>query len=103
MNLKEMLSLAGIPILIFLICGYYGMRLLVLKDITAIRPKSKPPVSDEAGYVLEAGKLLLFFGVSTLVMAILLFVSLYVAVIEICVCTLVLGILWKRMNDRFGA
>ena len=50
----------------------------------------------------QNGKLLLFFGAATFLMAILVFVNVYVAVAEIVICTVILGILWKRMEDQYG-
>lgn len=103
MTVEYFLEQAGIPLMLFVICMYYGLRLLILEDVSAIRGKNKEPLKDEQGYAKEGGKLLLFFGGATLVMAILIFVNLYVAVAEIIVCTIILGVLWKRMNDRYGA
>lgn len=103
MTVETFLEQAGIPLLIFIVCMYYGMRLLILQDIGAIRGKDKAPVRDEKGYAVSAGKLILFFGAATFLMGILIFVNVYAAVGEIVVCTLILGILWKRMNDRYGA
>lgn len=103
MSITIILEQAGIPLLLFALCVYYGMRLLILQDISAIRGKDQPPVRDEKAYAREGGKLMLFFAVATLVMAALMFVNVYVAVGQIIVCTIILGILWKRMNDRYGA
>ena len=64
--------------------------------------KDKPPVKDEEAYCKAGGKLMLFFGAATFLMAILVFVNVYVAVAEIIICTVILGILWKRMEDQYG-
>ena len=53
-------------------------------------------------YCKAGGKLLLFFGAATFLMAILVFVNVYVAVAEIIICTVILGILSKRMEDKYG-
>lgn len=103
MTVEYFLEQAEIPLLMFVICMYYGLRLLILGDVSAIRGKNKEPLKDEQSYAKEGGKLLLFFGVATLVMGILIFINLYVAVAEIIVCTLILGVLWKRMNAKYGA
>lgn len=94
---------AGIPLLLFVICMYYGLRLIIFQDIHLIRSKEKGPVKDEKAYARESGKLILFFGAATLVMVALIFVNVYIAVGEIIVCTLVMGVLWKRMNDKYGS
>ncbi len=102
MSAEKFLELAGIPLLLFVILMYYGMRLWIMKDITAIRGKNKPPVKDEAAYAKAAGQLMVFFAVATLLMMVLLFWNLYAAVAEIVVCTVILGILWSRMNKKYG-
>ncbi|MCI5872901.1 MAG: hypothetical protein PUJ55_14770 [Clostridiales bacterium] len=101
--MEKIIEQAGIPLLIFAVCVYYGMRLLILHDVSAIRGKDKPPVKDEKAYAMGSGKLILFFGAATLVMALLSFVNVYAAVAEIIVCTFIMGVLWKKMNDRYGA
>ncbi len=103
MNLGYVIEQAGIPLLLFVICMYYGIRLLISKDSSLIRSKEKGPLKDEKAYAEESGKLLLFFAGATLVMAVLIFVDLYAALGEIIVCTLIMGILWKRMNNKYGA
>ena len=98
MTTDQILETAGIPLLLFVILIYYGMRLWFMKDISAIRGKNKPPVKDEENYAKCAGKLMFFFAVATLVMMLLLFWNTYVAVAEIIICTVILGILWHNMN-----
>ena len=97
MTVDTIIEQAGIPLLLLVICVYYAIRLIVLHDSQAIRGKHKPPVKDEEAYCKAGGKLLLFFGAATLV-----FVNVYVAVAEIIICTVILGILWKRMEDQYG-
>lgn len=103
MSIQVILEQAGIPLLLFVICMYYGIRLIVMQDVSAIRGKKLGPVKNEKAYAKEGGKLILFFGAATFLMAILMFVNLYIAVAEIIICTLILGILWKKMNDKYGA
>ena len=102
MTVDTIIEQAGIPLLLLVICVYYAIRLIVLHDSQAIRGKNKPPVKAEEAYCKAGGKLLLFFGAATFLMAILVFVNVYVAVAEIIICTVILGILWKRMEDQYG-
>lgn len=103
MTAQTFFEQAGIPLLLFVICMYYGFKLVILQDVSAIRGKNKEPVKDEKAYAKNGGVLIIFFGVATLVMALLLFVNLYVALAQIIVCTILFGVLWKRMNDKYGA
>ena len=36
-------------------------------------------------------------------MTFLLFVDLYVALAQIVICTIIFGVLWKKMDDKYGA
>ena len=101
MTVDAIIEQAGIPLLLLVICVYYAIRLIVLHDSQAIRGKHKPPVKDEEAYCKAGGKLMLFFGAATFLMAILV-LNVYVAVAEIIICTVILGILWKRMEDQYG-
>jgi hypothetical protein len=102
MTTENILELAGIPLLLFVILIYYGMRVWIMKDISAIRGKNKPPVKDEENYSRAAGQLLVFFAAASFVMVLLLFWNIYAAVVEIVVCTLILVVLWSRMNKKYG-
>ncbi len=103
MRAETFLGQAGIPLLLFVICMYYGIRLMILQDINSIRGKDKAPVKDERGYSKHGGILILLYGAATLVMTALLFVNLYVALAQIVVCTVIFGIFWKKMDNEYGA
>ena len=94
MTTQTILEQAGIPLLLFVICMYYGLKLMILQDVSTIRGKNKEPVKDEKAYAKKG---------ATLVMTFLLFVNLYVALAQIVICTIIFGVLWKKMNDKYGA
>lgn len=102
MSIQTFLEQAGVLLLIVVACVYFGMRLLILKDVSAIRGKNKPPVKDPEKYAASSGKLILFLGAATFIMAILQFVNVYAALAEIIVCILVMGFVWKHINDKYG-
>lgn len=99
---SSFLEIAGIPLLLFVVLVYYGVRVWIKKDISAIRGKEKPPVKDEEMYTKRAGALILFLAFAALAMAFLLFVSVYAALAEFIAATLLMGILWRRMEDKYG-
>ena len=103
MTTQTIIEQAGIPLLLFVICMYYGLKLMILQDVSTIRGKNKEPVKDEKAYAKKGGALILFFGFATLVMTFLIFVDLYVALAQIVICTIIFGVLWKKMNDKYGA
>lgn len=95
--------MVGIPILISIVCMYYGVRLMITKDSSLIRGKNQGKPKNEEAYCREAGKLILFFGAATLGMGILIFWNPYIALGEIIICVLIMGILWHRMNLKYGS
>lgn len=103
MSAETFLGQAGIPLLLFVICIYYGIRLIVLQDVESVRGKNKEPVKDKKNYSKYGGILILLYGASTLVMAALLLVNLYIAVAQIVICTITFGILWKKLDNKYGA
>lgn len=103
MSTEMFLEQAGIPLLLFAICMYYGIRLMILQDINSILGKNKGPVKNEKEYSKKGGVLILLYGAATLVMAFLVFVNLYAALAEIIICTVIFGVLWKKMDEKYGA
>lgn len=101
MTLEYFLEQAGIPLILFVICIYYGIRTLIMEDASTLRGKNRKLLKDEKAYARAGGKLILFYGIATLLMAILIFVNIYVAVGEIIIGTVIFGILWKWMNDKY--
>ncbi len=103
MTPEIILNQAGIPLLLFAICMVYGIYLLVVQKADGIRGKNKGPLKDEKRYARAGGLLILFFGIGTLVMTVLFFINVYAAVAEIISCTLIMGVLWKKVSDKYGA
>ena len=89
-------SMAMIPILMLIVLAYYGARLLVLHDISK-------KLKDEERYATEAGKLMLFLAAGSLIMTVLLYFHVVAAVVQIVVWVVIFGILWKKMDERYGA
>ena len=56
MTAQTFFEQAGIPLLLFVICMYYGFKLVILQDVSAIRGKNKEPVKDEKAYAKNGGK-----------------------------------------------
>ncbi len=102
MTLEAFFQEAGIPLFVFVICLYFGLKLLITKDETIVRGKDKPPVKNKTEFAKRGGILILFYGAATLVMLGLLFVNLYAALAQIVVCTLIFVVLWKKLSDTYG-
>ncbi|WP_026491091.1 hypothetical protein [Butyrivibrio sp. XPD2002] len=102
MDFNAILEQSGISLLLFVICAYYAFRLLVFKDYTAVRGKQEKPPKDVEGYCKAAGLVIVFFGISTLVMAGLVLISPVAGLIQIVACTAIMVIMWKKVTDKFA-
>ncbi len=96
------LSNAMIPLMLTVVLGYYAARLLVFHDTESITGKKEAKFKDKEMYAKAAGKLILFLAAGSLVMALLMFVNTYAAVAEIAIWFVIFGILWKKMNEKYG-
>lgn len=103
MDMERFMSGATIPILMFVVLGYYAVRLLVLHDIDSIRGKnSGKKVKDEKMYAKEAGKLILFLAVGSLIMAVIMYWNTVAAFGVIFIWVIIFAILWKKMDEKYG-
>ncbi len=101
MNFSSILEQSGISILLFVICVYYAWRLLFMKDYASVRGKDQDPPKDIEGYCKAAGLIVIFFAVSTLVMAGLVLIDPIIGFVQILICTVIMVILWKKMSDKY--
>ncbi len=99
---ESYLSNAMLPLLMTVVLGYYAARLLVFHDPEAVMGKKAADIKDKENYSKEAGKLMIFMGVGSLLMAVLMYFNVYVAVAEIIAWFAVFGVFWKKMNDKYG-
>ena len=53
--LGQIMEQAGISILVGCVCLYFAYRVMILKDIKAIRGKGKPDPEDKEGYCRDTG------------------------------------------------
>lgn len=54
-------------------------------------------------YARGAGKLMAFLMLSSLVMAMLTYWSSTAALVQMVICLVIFGLLWKKMNEKYGA
>lgn len=100
--MENIMEMMGIPLLITVVCIYYGVRLLVTKNSSFLRgPQSKGP-KDEAGYSKSAAIMIFCFGIVTLGMGALMFVNPQFGIAGIVIATIIFGACWKRLNDKYG-
>lgn len=100
--MDKILEVIGIPLLLFAICLYYGIKLMVSNDSTLVRGKDKPKPKDEKNYCYWGGILIMAYGVASLLLGLLLLVNVYIGMAEIVIATIAFGICWKKMSSKYG-
>ena len=99
---ESYLSTALIPLLMTVVLAYYSFRLLFLQDVDSIYGKNKKKPKDKEGFAKAAGKLMVFLTLASLAMAVILYWNVTAALVEIGVAFVIFGILWKKMNEKYG-
>ena len=89
---ESYLSTALIPLLMTVVLIYYSFRLLFLQDVDSIYGKNKKKPKDKEGFAKAAGKLMVFLAAASLGMAVIMY----------CIAFVIFGILWKKMNKKYG-
>ncbi len=102
MTFEQFVEIAALPMMGVCILLYYGIRLLVEKNISIINKNSSSLVKDEKVYAKKAGELILFLAFSMVLMTALLFWSVYAAILIIVILVIIFAVLWSRMNRKYG-
>ena len=99
---ESYLSTALIPLLMTVVLIYYSFRLLFLQDVDSIYGKNKKKPKDKEGFAKAAVKLMVFLAAASLGMAVIMYWSVEISLVEICIAFVIFGILWKNMNKKYG-
>ena len=102
MTVSEIINHAGIELLIFAVCVFFGLRLVITKDVRIIKKEHPEEIRDPGKYASYAGWIILFLGVIALVMAVISFFNVIAAVIWAVAAIIVMGILWKILYEKYG-
>ncbi len=102
MDFQTIIDQMGIELLMFAVCLYFGIRLIITRDIKILYKDRPDSVKNPREYCLYAGLIVLFLGVAALVMGILTFVNTTAAFVEIIVAVILLGIMWKFMHEKYA-
>ncbi|MBQ7615842.1 MAG: hypothetical protein IJU77_12415 [Butyrivibrio sp.] len=102
MSFQDIINQMGIEMLVFAVCMFFGLRLIITRDVSIIKKEDPESIRHPKEYTLYAGILLLFMGVAALVMGIVSFFNPIAAVIVIVISVLIMGIAWKFMHEKYA-
>ena len=92
----------GIEMLVFAVCLFFGMRLIITRDVSIIKKENPEEIKHPREYTLYAGLILLFLGVAALIMGIISFFNPTAAFIEIIIAVIAMGVMWKFMHEKYA-
>jgi hypothetical protein len=102
MTFQDIINQMGIEMLVFAVCMYFGIRLVITRDISILYKEDPGKIKHPKEYTLYGGILILFFGVAALIMGIISFYNPVAAVISIVAAAVLLGVGWKYMHEKFA-
>jgi hypothetical protein len=102
--MNEILSQHGIELMLVLILFYFAFKVLVLKDVDAIRPKQWGPIKDEHrdAYCKETGILLILFGICIIFMNVVLHIEPSLGLMFMMLAMVIVFWRFKKIEEKYG-
>ena len=102
MTFQEIINHMGIEILVFGVCLFFGVRLIITRDVSIIKKDDPESIKHPKEYALYSGLIILFLGAAALVMGIVSFFSAMASFIVIIIAVILMGIMWKFMHEKYA-
>ena len=102
MSFQEIINQMGIELLVFGVCLYFGLKLIITRDVTILKRDDPETIKHPGEYAFYGGLLMLFLGTAALVMGIISFFNAVAAFIFMIVAFIIMGIIWKFMHEKFA-
>ena len=98
----DVINHMGIEMLAFAVCMFFGIRLILTRDVSIIKKEHPEEIKHPNEYCLYAGLIIIFLGVAALAMGIVSFFSAEASLVVILIGVLVMGIMWKFMHEKYA-
>ena len=102
MDIQTIVNQMGIEILAFLVCVFFGIRLIVTRDVKIIKKENPESIKHPREYTFYAGLIIIFLGVSAIAMGIVSFFDQIAALILIVVAVVIMGFMWKFVHEKYA-
>ncbi len=102
MSFQDIINQMGIELLVFAVCLFFGIRLIITRDVTIIKKEKTEEIKHPKEYTLYAGLIILFLGASALVMGIISFFNPVAAVVEIICSVVLMALMWKFIYEKYA-
>ncbi len=102
MDIQTIVNQMGIEILAFAVCMFFGIRLIITRDVKILKKENPESIKHPNEYTFYAGLIIIFLGVSAIAMGIVSFFNQVAALVVIVVAVVAMGIMWKFMHEKYG-
>lgn len=102
MTFETIINQMGIELLLFAACMFFGIRLIITRDVHILSKKEDPAnIKHPREYTLYAGLVIIFLGVAAIIMGIISFFNPKIALAFIVIAVVAMGIAWKFIYEKF--
>ena len=102
MDIQTIVNQMGIEILAFAVCMFFGIRLIITRDVKILKKENPESIKHPNEYTFYAGLIIIFLGVSAIAMGIVSFFNEVAALVVIVAAVVAMGIMWKFMYEKYG-
>ncbi|MBO6197110.1 MAG: hypothetical protein J6O03_06455 [Butyrivibrio sp.] len=102
MNIQTIVNQMGIEILAFLVCMFFGIRLIITRDVKILKKENPESIKHPNEYTFFAGLIIIFLGISAIAMGIVSFFNQIAALIVIVVAVVIMGFMWKIVYEKYA-
>ena len=102
MDIQTIVNQMGIEILAFAVCMFFGIRLIITRDVKILKKENPESIKHPNEYTFFAGLIIIFLGIAAIVMGIVSFFNQIAALIVIVVAVVIMGFMWKIVYEKYA-
>ena len=102
MDIQTIVNQMGIEILAFAVCMFFGIRLIITRDVKILKKENPESIKHPNEYTFFAGLIIIFLGVAAIVMGIVSFFNQIAALIVIVAAVVIMGFMWKIVYEKYA-
>ena len=102
MDIQTIVNQMGIEILAFAVCMFFGIRLIITRDVKILKKENPESIKHPNEYTLYAGLIIIFLGISAIAMGIVSFFNQIAALIVIVAAVVIMGFMWKIVYEKYA-
>ena len=102
MDIQTIVNQMGIEILAFAVCMFFGIRLIITRDVKILKKENPESIKHPNEYTFYAGLIIIFLGISAIAMGIVSFFNQIAALIVIVAAVVIMGFMWKIVYEKYA-